>query len=107
MKKLLLLVLLLAGGYAAYHYGLLQPERRACRRMAELCGEQPGGVDKCVRDLEPLSRSSPEAVAKLEACVKGASGCAQGVGCLLTAGATAAGNMLGDMIKGIGDALRN
>jgi hypothetical protein len=106
MKKLFLLVLFVAGGFAAYRYGLFQPERRACRKLAQLCGEQAGGVDKCVQDLEPLSRSSPAAVEKLDKCVKDASGCAQGIGCLLGAGATAAGNMLTDMIKGIGKAMQ-
>jgi hypothetical protein len=106
MKKLFVLVLLLAGGFVAYRYGVLQPDRRACLRLAELCGEQPGGVDKCMQDLKPLARSSPAALEKLDGCVKEARGCARGVACLLAAGATGAGNMLTDMVKAIGSSLQ-
>jgi hypothetical protein len=107
MKKLFVLAALVAGAYAVYHLGLLSPERRSCRKLAQLCGEQAEGIDKCIRDLQSLAGTSQSALMKLDRCVAGASTCSQGVGCLLGAGFTAAGSMLSDFVRGLGKALEN
>jgi hypothetical protein len=107
MKKLIVLAALVAGSFAVYHFGLLSPERRSCRKLAQLCGEQAGGIDKCIRDLESLAGSGQAALMKLDRCVAGASSCTQSVGCLLGAGFTAAGSLLSDFVRSLGKALEN
>jgi hypothetical protein len=107
MKKLIVLAALVAGVFAVYHFGLLSPERRSCRKLGQLCGQQSGGIDKCIADLESLAGTSQAALMKLDRCVAGATSCSQGVGCLLGAGFTAAGSALTDFVRGLGRALEN
>ena len=57
MKKFLIVVLLLgAGGVFAYKH-FFQPEKRACTKLAELCGDKAKDVDQCATDMADMRKS--------------------------------------------------
>jgi hypothetical protein len=105
MKKLL--ALLIVGGVAWVAYGrfIKPPEKRACQRLAELCGDDGDGAGKCVKDIADIGKMSPEALGKLDSCVAGAKSCVEATGCLFGAGMGAAGGMFNDFMKGVGKSL--
>jgi hypothetical protein len=104
MKKLLALVLLGGVGWFAYTRFLRPPEERACHALAALCGDD-AETKSCAKDVGELKKMSKDAVAKLDTCLADAKSCVEGTGCLVGAGMGAAGQMMGDFVKGVGRAL--
>jgi len=102
MKKLLVAVLLLGGGWYAYaHY--LQPEQRACVKMASLCDDKSGGVDQCEADLKDMRKAmGADTVRKFDACVADAKSCPEAAGCMLGAAGSGVGDMMNKFIQGVG-----
>jgi hypothetical protein len=104
MKKLL--ALLIVGGVAWFAYGrfIKPPEKRACQRLAALCGDD-ADAGKCVKDIADIGKMSQEALGKLDSCVADARSCGEATGCLFGAGLGAAGSMFNDFMKGVGKSL--
>ena len=105
MKKLLLLVILGGIGWFAYRTLMGSPERRSCQKLAELCGDK-AQIDGCVSDVKDLGKMSKDAASKFDSCVADAKSCAAGAGCMVGAGLSAAGGLLNDFMKGVGDAVK-
>lgn len=105
MKKLVVVLMLLgAGGYVAWAHWL-KPERRACAKMAELCGDKTN-VDKCTNDLGDLKKSLGTDVAdKFADCTAKATTCPEAAGCLVGAGMKGVGDAMNNFMKGMGNAL--
>jgi hypothetical protein len=105
MKKLLVLVVLMVAGYAGYAYVVRPPEKRACVRLAELCGLDAGGEQtlRCNEMLVALKKSNAEGVARLADCVGEAKSCGEAAGCasgaILSAGASFAKDFLSGLQK--------
>jgi hypothetical protein len=105
MKKLLTIVVLAVVAYAVYAYVLRPPEKRACARLAELCGFDPSGGEsqQCTRMLDTLKQSNAQSVAQVATCVGDAKSCGEAAGCVsgaaLSAGAGFARDFLGGLQK--------
>jgi hypothetical protein len=107
MKKLLVFLIVLgAVGFLVHRYVLTSATERSCQRLASLCGEKSGAVDSCVRGLGDLGKTNKEAASRFDSCVADARSCAAGAGCLVGAGLSAAGGLLNDFVKGVGDAVK-
>lgn len=110
MKKALALivVLIIVGAGAAAFAFLRSPERSACVRVADLCGEKSGGVkelDECVDQVAQWRKvAGDEAVNKGMKCVDGAKTCAEAMGCVAGAGAKGVEGLVNDFMKGFGKA---
>jgi len=106
MKKLLAFVIVLgAAGFLFYRFVLTSATERSCERLATLCG-QKSAADGCVRTMTELGKSNKEAASKFESCVADAKSCAAGAGCMVGAGIGAAGQVLDEFLKGIGEAVK-
>ena len=110
MKKAIALVCILViclGGVAAFAY-LKRPERSACIRVAELCGEKGGGVqelDQCVDQVEQWRKmAGDEAVNKGIKCVDEAKTCGEAMGCVAGASMKGVQELMNDFFKGFGKA---
>jgi hypothetical protein len=102
MKKLLVVAILLGGGYFAYAHWF-KAERRACTRMAQLCGDKANQIDKCESDMKDLRKSLGDEVArKFDSCVADANSCPEAAGCMLGAGASGVGDAMNKFIQGVG-----
>jgi hypothetical protein len=103
MKKLLVVAILLGGG-GYYAYGRwFQPERRACAKMAELCGSEKHDVDKCEADMKDMKKSlGDESARKFDACVADAKSCPEAAGCMLGAAGSGLGDAMNKFIQGVG-----
>lgn len=103
MKAIITLVvlgLLGAGGYWLYTRVLSPSEARACRKLAELCGEadSKARTDRCEAMLTKLGEvTGKETMASSEQCILESTSCAEASGCLLSAG----GNAIGEFFKGL------
>jgi hypothetical protein len=108
MKTLLVLAVIGGGAYGGYYlYQHRKPEKRACAKMADLCGEkEKNDAERCERDMSDLRKNaSVETLARFDACVDNAKTCAEGVGCAAGAGLSTAGEVFNQFIKGLGGAL--
>jgi hypothetical protein len=107
MKKLLILLVLVAAGYAAYALVLRPPARRTCLRAADLCGLDPRGneTEQCVQMLDSLRKSNPESVEQVTTCMAEAKSCGAAAGCAsgvaMTLGAGFVKEFLGGLQKSI------
>jgi hypothetical protein len=105
MKKLLTIVVLAVAAYAVYAYVVRPPEKRACARLAELCGLDASGSEsqQCTSMMDTLKQSNAASVAKAATCVADAKSCAEAGGCVsgaaLSAGAGFAKDFLGGLQK--------
>lgn len=108
MKKLILLlvvgvvVVFVAGYYFAPDKmpAALHPERRACQRVASLCGSD--STTECVEAFGQLREHlGDEAMRKPIKCTMEAQSCAEAAGCVSGAGVNAAVKTVGDFFKGI------
>jgi len=104
-----LLVLGIAGaGVGAYAY-LRKPERAACVRVGELCGETGDAskqkLDQCTQQVEQWRKVAGDApVDKGIQCVDEAKTCGEAVGCVAGAGFGGFKNVVDDFFKGFGKA---
>lgn len=110
MKKLLaFLVVIGVGGFLVYRYVITSASERSCQRLASLCGERSGALEQCVRGVDQLGKANKEAVSKFESCVGDAKSCQEGAGCMVGAvvgaGVGAAGQVINDFMKGLGNAI--
>ena len=82
-KKLLTLLVLAAAAVAVYLFVLPSPEKRACLRVADLCGLEPTGAEtqRCLRTLDSLKTSNAAAVADFATCTGEAKSCPGAFGC--------------------------
>ena len=106
MKKFLIVVLVLgAGGVFAYKH-FFAPEKRACAKLAELCGDKAKDLDKCASDMADLRKSlGDDVVKKFDSCVADAKTCPEGAGCMVGAGMSGVGDAVNQFMKGMGKAL--
>lgn len=83
MKKLLALLVLAMAAVAVYLLVLRSPEKRACLRVADLCGLEPRGTEtqRCLHMLDSLKTSNGTAVADFATCTGEAKSCAGALGC--------------------------
>jgi hypothetical protein len=83
MKKLLVVaVVLAAGGWLAYAKVLRPAPKRACDRLAELCGEHRKSDDTSCSDFfDELASSGGEDNGKTAQCVLDARSCPEAIGC--------------------------
>ena len=89
MWKVLVALLVFGGaGFVGYRYVYGSPAKRACSRMAELCGDKD--VKKCEDDFAELRKiGGDESVDKQAQCMANAQTCGEAAGCY--AGASALG----------------
>ncbi len=84
MKKLLVVVLLLGGvGVLAYTV-FLNPQRRACVKMAEMCGgkgDHSKAIEECQESFAQLAKTAPEEAPKLAQCINESNSCTGAAGC--------------------------
>ena len=112
MSKTLAVVLALGvcggAGVAAFAY-MKKPERAACVRIADLCGEKNGtkdDLDRCVEEVEQWRKvAGDEPVDKGIECVDGAKTCGEAMGCVAGAGMKGFQNVVDDFFKGLGKGL--
>jgi len=83
MKKLLALLVLAAAAVAVYLFVLRSPEKRACLRLADLCGLEPMGAEtqRCLKMLDSLKTSNAAALADFATCTGEAESCPGALGC--------------------------
>jgi hypothetical protein len=103
MKKLVILLVLAAAGYAAYAFVLRPPTKRTCMRAADLCGLDPRGkeTDQCVQMLDSLKQSNPAGVDKLTSCMGDAKSCGEAVGCASGVALTVGAGFAKDFLNGL------
>jgi hypothetical protein len=108
MKKLVALVIVAAIGFGVYRFVLRPPEKRACSRLADLCGGmKPEEADHCTKDVADLRTNlTSEARDKLDSCVSNAATCAEAVGCMAGGGLNAAAGLFNQFLKGLGGATK-
>jgi hypothetical protein len=107
MKKLLVFLIVVgAAVFLVQRFVLTSATERSCQRLASLCGDKSMAVDSCVRGMNDLAKNDKEAARKFDSCVGDAKSCAAGAGCLVGAGLSAAGGLLNEFMKGIGDAVK-
>jgi hypothetical protein len=107
MKKLLVLVLLAGAAYAVY-VTLRPAEKRACARVAELCGFDSHGseVEQCTQMLDSLKKSNASSVAQATGCVADAKSCGEATGCASAAALTVGAGFAKDFLKGLQNAAK-
>src|SRR4051812_17403290 len=110
MKKALAFICILAilgVGVAAFAY-FKNPERSACIRVADLCGEKSGGIkelDECVDEVTQWRKvAGDEPVNKGIQCVDEAKTCGEAMGCVAGASVKGVQGIMSDFFKGFGKA---
>ncbi|MDP6943206.1 MAG: hypothetical protein QF464_03570 [Myxococcota bacterium] len=87
LLKLLVIVLVAAGGYAAYLY-FLAPEKVYCGQLARLCEvEDPELVTACEDVVIAAVEKDQSAVRDVVGCAVEAQTCSKALGCAMGAGA--------------------
>lgn len=104
MKKfLVVLVLLGAAGAYAYKSGVLSsPSKRACNKLAELCGENsPSEINECIAEFDEFDKKGSVNFSEDVAdCTADATTCAEAIGCTAKAGVNAFGTLGDQFFKG-------
>jgi hypothetical protein len=103
MKKLLVLLLLAAAAYAVYAFVIRPPEKRACLRIADLCGFDPRGdqTERCTQMLDAFKKSNAPAAAQVTTCVGDAKSCGEAVGCASGAALSIGTDFVKDFLTGL------
>lgn len=82
MKKLLLVAVIVGvGGYFAYAKVLRPAPKRACARMAELCGDSSRDDKSCTEFFDEVAKNGGEESGKTAQCVLEAKSCPEAIGC--------------------------
>ena len=85
MKKLLVVAIVLGvGGYFAYAKVLRPAPKRACDRLADLCGSSARDNDdpkSCTEFFDEVQKSGGDDSGKTASCVLEAKSCAEAIGC--------------------------
>jgi hypothetical protein len=108
MKKLLVALVLAVAACLLYAFVLRSPEKRACVRMAELCGldTRDSQVERCTRALAAMKESNASAVKQANACVADARSCAEAAGCASGAAWTLGAGLVNDFLGGLQKAVK-
>jgi hypothetical protein len=103
VRKLVVLAVLVVVALAGYVLLVRPPERRACRRVAELCGFDPTGVetDRCTEMLRSLKQANMAAAASASKCVSDARSCAEAAGCASEAALRIGAGLVKDFVGGM------
>jgi len=103
MKKLLVILVLLGAAFAAYAFVIRPPEKRACMRVADLCGLAPQGgeTERCTQMLDSLKRSNAPALAQVTTCVADAKSCGEAAGCASGAALSVGTGFMKDFFNGL------
>ncbi len=108
MKTLLGLIVIAglgAGGWFVYTK-YFTPERRACSRLAELCGEGKP-LERCDEKLGELKKlAGDEAHGKATRCIGEAKTCMKAVGCVAGASLSGVGQFLQGLVEGFAPSAR-
>jgi hypothetical protein len=114
MKKLLTFVivvgLLVGGGYLAYKYLLSPGDSRACHRLADLCGGQMAGdsLQSCTDLFDKLRQATgDERADKTIGCVQQSQSCMAAMGCLTGAGVGAGIEAASEFLRGLRNSLKD
>ncbi|HLL52100.1 MAG TPA: hypothetical protein VK447_01055 [Myxococcaceae bacterium] len=109
MKKLLVAVLLLGGIGTLAYLVFLNPQRRACVKMVEMCageGDHSKAIEQCQDHFAQISKSNPDEAPKLAQCINESNSCSGAVGCqagsALNMGLNFGKNFLDGLGKSIG-----
>ena len=104
MKKLLTLLVLATAAVAGYLFVLRSPEKRACLRVADLCGLEPMGAEtqRCLKMLDSLKMPNATAVADFATCTGEAKSCATALGCASGAALGIGTSFVKDFFSGFG-----
>jgi hypothetical protein len=106
MKWLIAILVVAVGGWLVWSYVIKSPPRRACERMADLCGNTGGDAKSCDSYFAEIEKTGPGEAAKVATCINESQSCAQAVGCTaggaLKIGADAAKNFLDGLSKSLG-----
>jgi hypothetical protein len=104
MKKLLALLGLAAGAVAVCLFVLRSPEKRACLRVADLCGLEPMGAEtqRCMKMLDSLKTPDATVVADFATCTGEAKSCAGALGCASRATLDIGTGFVKDFFSGFG-----
>jgi hypothetical protein len=86
-------------------YVIKSPPRRACERMADLCGEQGKDPKQCDNYFAELDKTGPGESAKVATCISEAQSCAQAVGCTAGGALKIGADAAKDFLDGLGKAL--
>jgi hypothetical protein len=103
MKKVLIFLILAAAGYGAYVFLLRPPEKKACARIAELCGiEQKGGnSEQCNQMFETLKKANADKAGEVAKCMADAKSCGEVAGCTAGAAVTVGADLAKEFLKGL------
>jgi len=82
------------------------PEAKVCERLADLCSADPPKqteLDECVHDMKDLRKQAGStSFEKTRSCIDESQSCAAASGCIV--GGAGVG-MVGEMLKGLGNAM--
>ena len=103
MKKLLALPVMATAVVAVYLFVLRSPEKRACLRVADLCGLEPMGAEtqRCLKMLDSL-KTNATAVADFATCTGEAKSCGGALGCASSAALDIGTGLVKDFFSGLG-----
>lgn len=102
LTTLIVIALLGVGGWYVYTRVLMPPEKRACSRLSELCGESKGG-ERCHKGMEEFRKvAGQEAFKNATGCIDKADSCMGAVGCVVRAKLSGLGDFLKGMVDGMG-----
>jgi hypothetical protein len=104
MKKLIAILVLLGVAYAAYAFVLRTPEKRACGRVAELCGFSANGAEtqRCLETLDAIKSSNANVASDFATCTGTAESCAAALGCASGAALDMGTGFVKDFLSGLG-----
>lgn len=104
MKKSIAILALLAAAYASYVFVLRSPEKRACARLADLCGFSTAGEEsqRCLDTLDAVKRSNAAAVSDFATCTGKAESCAGVMGCASGVALDVGTGFVKDFLSGFG-----
>jgi hypothetical protein len=104
MKKLIAILVLLGVAYAAYVFVLRTPEKRACGRVADLCGFSGNGAEtqRCLETLDAIKSSNANVASDFATCTGKAESCAAALGCASGAALDMGTGFVKDFLSGLG-----
>jgi hypothetical protein len=99
--------LLGVGGWYAYTRWFQPPEKRACSKLATLCGEGGKELASCEQELGKLKQlAGEEGYANATRCIGEAKTCMRAVGCVAGASLSGVGDFLSGMVEGFAPAAK-
>jgi len=81
MKTLLVIAVVIAGGWFAYAKMLRPVPKRACAHLHELCNDHDSDDKSCTDFFDALKNTGGEANDKTAQCVLEAKSCPEAIGC--------------------------